>query len=919
MTTINNFENACFVKTINAPLNITTIKSLSYNDLKNINNYFEVIDGYNSVHPYIDLDGELPNYSMYEFQDINNEIIEILKTLNDVSIITSSKYYCKKINNNNEIKFVNKLSYRLTFYNEICDNIKECRNYIENVKYPLLKKKLKNVIDLTDTKTEDGLNIDYAVYRTKGKIRCVNAYKDTYDKERINILIKGNIEQTIISANINNMEIENIDDTLETKNEPLNKKLIIPKKTEKIILDNKDKVLNDLFSVNYKWEIIKESDNNYKLNHNSYNCIVNPNHNHTELIHSCLYLNEESLISCCHSHGKKIYDNETFENINKLLGLKIEINDDFLQDVKEQIIELDIKTKTKKKSKKITNKKIKKLEEQIELEKQKEKINLNDNDVSDDNIFFSILNKYLTNTKKYKNNDIKKIINLSFKICNHNTEKSLSDLYISLNRENLYVYDNIFYIFTNDKWLKSTLQNIEIIRFNINIVLNDYFSDIVNILNNITNDMDEDEEHYESLRKKCNKYYETTLIVNKTQWLNNILREVRCTLINEQINNSDVFDKQHHIFAFKNVLFNLNTNEKIDFDKKHYITINNKKDYIEPTQEEMDYIHEIFVSIFPDPEILNCYLSILRYGLSGIRLEKIIIANGNGRNGKGLLNEMMEYLLGTDYFYKAPIDLFTKEVNMIGANPQVASLHNKRFVLATEPADNKSLKMNTAKEITGCNSISARGLYQSESNVILLLTLVIECNKKPMMDGRMDSSIIERVLDIPFINTFTSDEEKIDNKHYFRANPKLKQDEFKKKHYSAFFKYIILNAPKNLYVPDIIKKRSKEYVMDNDEFYMWVDDKYILTNDNNDIIKTKDMYRKYKNGSYYKNLTKKAKRQNNYKNFNDMIKHHVIMKKLYTDDKKKINGTWINCSRLHGIKEKYEGDYSDMDSDMDSD
>lgn len=912
MTTINNFENACFVKTITAPLNNTTIKSLNNNDLENINNYFEIVYGDRPVHPYIDLDGELQNYSMYEFQDADNDIINKLKTIPNVSILTSSKYNSIKYNNKDEKLFVNKLSYRITYYNEICYNIDECKDLIKNFKYPHLKSLLQDTIELKEKKDIDCLNIDYNVYRSKGKMRCVNAYKDNYDKERINKLIKGNIIQTIISA-YNNMNNEILNDRLETKNEPIHNKLITPKKTEKIILDNKDKVLNDIFSVNYKWEIIKDSDNNYKINHNSYNCIVNPNHNHTELNHSCLYLNEESLISCCHSHGKKIYNNETFENINKLLGLKIEINDDFLQDVKEQIMELDIKTK--KKPKKITNKKIKKLEEQIELEKQKQKINLNNDDLSDDNIFFSILNKYLSNTKKYKNNDIKKIINLSFMICNQSTEKSLSDLYISLNRENIYVYDNVFYIFTNHQWLKSTLQNIEIIRFNINIVLNDYLSDILNILNNITNDMDEDEVHYESLRKKINKYYETTLIVNKTQWLNNILREVRCTLINEQINNSDIFDKQHHIFAFKNVLFNLNTNEKIDFDKKHYITINNKKDYIEPTQEEMDSIHEIFVSIFPDPEILKCYLSILRYGLSGIRLEKIIIANGNGRNGKGLLNEMMEYLLGTDYFYKAPIDLFTKEVNMIGANPQVASLHNKRFVLATEPADNKSLKMNTAKEITGCNSISARGLYQSESNVILLLTLVIECNKKPMMDGRMDSSIIERVLDIPFVNTFTTDEEKIDNKHYFRANLKLKEHEFKKKHYSSFFKYILLNAPKTLYVPDIIKKRSKEYVMDNDEFYMWIDDKYILTNDNNDIIKTKDMYRKYKNGSYYLNLTKKAKRQNNYKNFNDMIKHHVIMKKLYTDDKKKINGTWINCSRLHGIKEKYEGDYSDMDSD----
>ena len=473
-------KNAYFVNSISAPINNTTIKSLNDNDLENINNYFEIVYGDKPIRPYIDLDGDLENYSMYEFHDTDNDILNKLKTIPNISILTSSKYNSVKYNNKNEKIIVNKLSYRITYYNERCNNIKECRHLIQNYKYPELKSLLKDCIELKEKKDIDCLNIDYNVYRSKGKMRCVNAYKNNYDKNRINKLVLGNISQTIISA-YNNMEIENIDDTLETKEDPINRKLLRPKKTEKIILDDKDKVLNDLFSVNYKWEIIKETDNNYKLNHNSYNCIVNPNHNHTELNHSCLYLNEESLISCCHSHGKKIYNNETFENINKLLGLKIEINDDFLQDVKEQIIELDIKTKTKKKPKKITNKKIKKLEEQIELEKQKQKINLSNDDLSDDNIFFSILNKYLSNTKKYKNNDIKKIINLSFKICNHNTEKSLSDLYISLNRENLYVYDNVFYIFTNNQWLKSTLQNIEIIRFNLNIVLNDYFSDILMI------------------------------------------------------------------------------------------------------------------------------------------------------------------------------------------------------------------------------------------------------------------------------------------------------------------------------------------------------------------------------------------------------------------------------------------------------
>ena len=67
----------------------------------------------------------------------------------------------------------------------------------------------------------DCLNIDYSVYRSKGKMRCVNAYKDDYDKHRINKLVMGTISQTIISA-YNNMNDDILNDMIETKEEPFN-------------------------------------------------------------------------------------------------------------------------------------------------------------------------------------------------------------------------------------------------------------------------------------------------------------------------------------------------------------------------------------------------------------------------------------------------------------------------------------------------------------------------------------------------------------------------------------------------------------------------------------------------------------------------------------------------------------------------
>lgn len=864
-------ESAKFVKSLKSNItNVSIHESLNENELNCVNNYFEIVYGNKPLHPFVDLDGELQYHSMYEFYEIDDKIKNILSTIPNISGITSSKYNCMKVNNN-ITSYVNKLSYRITWYDEVCSNVSECKDNIKNIKYPYLKKLLSNVIELTDSKTNNGLTIDYAVYRTTsygGKIRCVNAYKDSYDKERINKLFKGNIQQTIISVN-NNMNILNNIEDLEVKTEPTELKNIIIETKPKKITNKKIKKLQD--DIEKEQKKLEEDKNVEKFKTHIFNKILDD------------YL------------------------LNDYLSLIDILKLDYTEWIKMTIA-------YKKCGGDLNKYRLWNMKSPHYNEQGLSKLW---NTYNEDNIEVSMGTiKYyanLHNSKKYQN--IKKIISYTFNCISSFTETSIANLYISLNRDNLYAYGDIFYLFTNGKWVQSTTQDIELLRFNVNKILNEYFLKIKNKVCEYLITIDEEDTSYDICSKCSNKLNECSIIVNKTTWINNIVREVRCNLKNEQIFNKDIFDKQHHIFAFNNILFDLNTNKKLEFDKEYYITLSCGKDYIEPTNTEMKTIHDIFVSILPDEEVRKCYLSILRNGLSGYKLEKIIIANGSGRNGKGLINEMMEYLLGEQYFYKVPVDLLTKDINLMGVNPQLANMNNKRFVLASEPPEGRSLKISTCKELTGCETYNARGLYQSKSLITLLLTLLIEANSKPLLEGTMDDAVLERMIDILFPNSFTTDESKIDNIKYFRANTLFKTYTFKNKHYSAFFKYILENAPKDLYEPDVVRQRSKEYVMDNDDLYMWMDDNYTFTNDVNDIIKVKDIFKEYRNSSYYMNLTKKAKRKENYKHFNDKIKYHTLLKKMYRDYRQKINNIDYECSRLHGIKIKYNCELSDIDSD----
>jgi phage/plasmid-associated DNA primase len=869
--------SAMFVETITAPINNTTMKSLNDIDLENVNNYFEIVDGKKPMHPYIDIDGKINSSDEQDFYNLNQQILDKLITIEDASILSSSKYACVE-----KKEIINKFSYRLTFYNEVCKDKNECKEYIRNVKYPYLQDLLQDIIDINDKANTDGLNVDFSVYRTKGKIRCVNAYKSKNDKTRINHLIKGTIDQTIICANnMNSIEIE-------TKTEPviLGKNHLLEKGEPK----------NDIEHENI---VVESAPKPIAVTNKKINTLQE------QLLKLQEQLNKEM-----EKEQKKQKTDDDDEII--MDNLSDFYHSYFLNDLLN-IIDIHQLDHTDWIKIVLSFKKCDGVfEDLVEWNKQHKSFNINglqsvwDQYTIDENeMSIATLKHYaeLTNKKRYI--VWVTIVYKSIELQNSMTETNLAKLYLAFNTDNIVSYNNKYYLFQRGEWHTCNNNDFDSMRYSCRETLYKYFKNISKNLKMVLNDYNEklteckdNKDKYdllfdkmEQFRKHKNKIEEVKLIVNKTQWINNIMKEVRTTLNNNQTT-EDLFDKQHHLFAFTNAIFDLETGKRVKFDKKLYLTTNSGKKYIEPTQEQLETIHNIFVSIFPDPEIRSCYMSILRTALSGYRLEKVVVANGNGRNGKGLINELFGFLC-------------------VGANPQLANLDNKRFVVCCEPEDGRSIRMNTAKEITGCDTLNARGLYQSETVTNLLLTLVIEVNKRPELSGRMDNAILNRLIDVNFVNTFTDNPDLINNIDSFKANVKYKHYDFKKQHYCALFKYILMNAPKDLYIPKSVRTRSKEYVVDNEEFFGWMSEHYIITNNQNDIVKVKDLFSNYKNSEFYMHLTKKQKRKCNLKSFQDTIKHHLILKNHYRTHRTKKTA----AVRLVGIKEKCEDHDSDSDSE----
>ena len=384
------------------------------------------------------------------------------------------------------------------------------------------------------------------------------------------------------------------------------------------------------------------------------------------------------------------------------------------------------------------------------------------------------------------------------------------------------------------------------------------------------------------------------------------------------------FDSNPYLFCFNNKCYDLKVGKWIDPRREDYILTTSRYSYEPSSENNLKELEELINQIFPDEAIKKTYVSYMATSLFGIPIEKFIIANGSGGNGKGVLNELLVECLG-EYSYTAPNDLLLNSIKS-GNNPAVANMNNKRLVIYREPdSENQKLCGSAIKEITGGSQINARMNYSNDTKTNLRATHILECNKKPKIDGRKDDSIERRLVDIPFKSTFTNKQELLeqDLDYVYKANIYYKSDEFKKKFKSTLFDYLInfikgeADVCNNPYTCQEVIQRTKEYIQDSDDLYGILTESIEKTGDKNDYISCKELYNIYKTSEYFFNLAKKQKREQNYKWFRlELISNNnyrIYYKDIY---KPKIDGKQINLNNVllsHKIKIKTVNDFIEDD------
>ena len=493
-------------------------------------------------------------------------------------------------------------------------------------------------------------------------------------------------------------------------------------------------------------------------------------------------------------------------------------------------------------------------------------------------------------------------------------DDSIAEVFFEEFKDNLIYKNEILYVF-NDKtnlWYED--RKLLKIKYFIGKVVKEYYLKVnVELSKKAYNEVNEFENNYEK-----------QMIIEDLKIIGKILDKMgtaskkknvaECLLHILSVRDFDniEFDANGHILPFTSNVYDLQKHEFRKPVRSDYILTTIPYILNERDDEKIQLLEELFNKIFPDQEIKDTYFSFLVTALYGQPVEKFIIANGGGGNGKGLVNELFEEMLSSNFCYRCSNAVLLQPLKE-GINTQVANMNNKRMIIYSEPdSTTKKINGSTMKELTGGKGISAERKYSMDNKVVLKATHFLEANNKPKIDGRIDDSYTRRLVDIPFVSTFTSDQSLLndpDRINTFSKDTTYKTDEWREEYKHQLFYYLIDHSKKykSIHGYDCIKKvnvceevinRTKTYLEHSDEKFTWFRNTYEKSEGH--ILKIKDIYDLYKCSDLYLNMSKKEKREESYKNFIVYIKGNVNFRSYFRERHRPI----VNGER---IEKKYNG------------
>ncbi|MHA3789979.1 DNA primase family protein [Flavobacterium hauense] len=238
--------------------------------------------------------------------------------------------------------------------------------------------------------------------------------------------------------------------------------------------------------------------------------------------------------------------------------------------------------------------------------------------------------------------------------------------------------------------------------------------------------------------------------------------------------------------------------------------------------------------VLPHSELQNVlseYLGYIFIKNSVLKLEKVLLIYGTGANGKSVLFEIVNALLGLENITSYSLQSLTERNGY-----SRAMIANKLLNYASEI--NGKLETSVFKQLSSGESVDARLPYGKPHNIKDYARLIFNCNELPS-EVENTHAYFRRFLIIPFQTTIPP--EKQDKE----LAQKIIENEL-----SGVFNWIIsglnrLLENKKFTESDIIRKQVQQYQLESDSILMFLDDEEYITS-TTETIAASTLYGHYK-------------------------------------------------------------------------
>ena len=227
-----------------------------------------------------------------------------------------------------------------------------------------------------------------------------------------------------------------------------------------------------------------------------------------------------------------------------------------------------------------------------------------------------------------------------------------------------------------------------------------------------------------------------------TKYISAALKEARPMIQIEQ----RVLDADEFLLNLPSGTCDLRTGAVRQHNAQDYIT---KQTAVDPSGNGMDVWEDALRTFFQgDTDLIRYVQEIVGLAAIGkVYIEALVIAYGEGRNGKSTFWNTIARVLGT-YSGNMSADTLTVGCKR-NVKPELAEAKGKRMIIAAELEEGMRLNTSNVKQLCSTDEIYAEKKYKAPFSYVPTHTLVLYTNHLPRV-GAIDQGTWRRLIVIPF-------------------------------------------------------------------------------------------------------------------------------------------------------------------------